>query len=1016
MFYESGILRDFVCSDTQGLQYRIKRVFTVSSIKVCRTEVIVLILATLAVVYRLLILHVMPNVFHSDHAIVALMAKHIYQLGEFPIFFYGQDWFGTIESFLDAAYFMLFGISAKTIKYAPLTFYVLFMFLTYLLTVELYGKKEGLWALAWCIFPAKYLLDFSFNPQGGYIETLTLGSLVLWLSVKLVKAKNERIRTWLYICLGLAAGFAWWTSPLDVYFLLSSAVFVLFSERGRLFFWRWAVALLSFVIGSLPFWAFHIIHGLSLGGFTGGFHINMIWNGLKNLFSSDLWVFLDGTLFGEKYSLFFWCIVSFYSLGFLTIFPSMFKDLKRLFAIRRQENVNGRSLVLLFVLVFCFIYSSSELGHRGVLRYLLALFSIIPIMIGVLLARLGQIWRMLPYLLIAATSSLHIFIFTDSHVAKAPIVDDIHRTMKVMNEQFLEKDIHALYAPYHYAPRISFLSDEKVIAITPTENRYPPYQDVLEQAQFPAFMFFGKGNLMGALRYLGGKSSTGHIGTCHYYYQMEAPKDRYQEILPLQWRSWTDDNPERSQYAYDRDISQFWGTRGPQREGNYFLLDLGEIQKIGKIVVFNQAGHFKNYPKKFVVEVSLDQQKWTEISRSNDFYYYYWSGPRLYPWGHQFRWELRFKPTQARFIRITQNGMSPMHPWEINEIFVYQYMDSQTNWKQRLDPLVTYLIENKFSFVYADRWLSAHIKHRSGEKIGIIEAYTDPLFKRRGISLLTVYFKPKAAFVVLEENQKAFEHIIHQLGFEMQKKRFGSYVLYYFAEWTQKHQRILEPDTSLAWIGFCLVDHNLRVRSDVYKGYAIWLMKENRYDEALQYIDQALLLYSNHQEAQRQRAIILKRLGNVKESQMQWKALHKSTVPRVGAFCQFQGGIEFLGYSVDRERYRPGDLIHIDYYWRFMGQQPRNWYIFVHFEGAGVLFQNDHSLYNLPVLEGEIIKEHFSVKIPENAIPGQYKIGLGLFERYGKKRRKILHSVLKHRFNKVYVGKFEIESPKKMLN
>jgi hypothetical protein len=46
--------------------------------------------------------------FNADEAIVALMARHILQ-GERPIFFYGQAYMGSLDAYLVALGFLLFG-------------------------------------------------------------------------------------------------------------------------------------------------------------------------------------------------------------------------------------------------------------------------------------------------------------------------------------------------------------------------------------------------------------------------------------------------------------------------------------------------------------------------------------------------------------------------------------------------------------------------------------------------------------------------------------------------------------------------------------------------------------------------------------------------------------------------------------------------------------------------------------------------------------------------------------------
>ena len=46
---------------------------------------------------------------HTDNAVMPLMGKHLLDRGEFPIFYYGQDWFGSLPAVVHAAVFLTLG-------------------------------------------------------------------------------------------------------------------------------------------------------------------------------------------------------------------------------------------------------------------------------------------------------------------------------------------------------------------------------------------------------------------------------------------------------------------------------------------------------------------------------------------------------------------------------------------------------------------------------------------------------------------------------------------------------------------------------------------------------------------------------------------------------------------------------------------------------------------------------------------------------------------------------------------
>ena len=62
---------------------------------------------------------------HTDNAVMLLMGKHILEKGEFPIFYYGQNWFGSLSAMVHAAVFLVLGgIPPWSIHVAPLAFFL----------------------------------------------------------------------------------------------------------------------------------------------------------------------------------------------------------------------------------------------------------------------------------------------------------------------------------------------------------------------------------------------------------------------------------------------------------------------------------------------------------------------------------------------------------------------------------------------------------------------------------------------------------------------------------------------------------------------------------------------------------------------------------------------------------------------------------------------------------------------------------------------------------------------------
>src|SRR5439155_5825599 len=79
----------------------------------------------------------------ADEAVLGLMARHILH-GHFPIFFYGQNYLGSIEAFWTAVLFALFGATPLVLKFGALSWFCA------LLPVQYFLAREVALGLARC--------------------------------------------------------------------------------------------------------------------------------------------------------------------------------------------------------------------------------------------------------------------------------------------------------------------------------------------------------------------------------------------------------------------------------------------------------------------------------------------------------------------------------------------------------------------------------------------------------------------------------------------------------------------------------------------------------------------------------------------------------------------------------------------------------------------------------------------------------------------------------------------------
>src|SRR6266567_6154835 len=151
-------------------------------LKIGLHEIIALVLIVGATILRLVFTSQGGPLTNSDEATIGVMALHIAYHGEHPIFFYGQNYMGTLEAYLAAAFFHLFGASVFTLRLGPVLFFALFLTCMYLLTSLLYTKKLALITLALLTLGSSIMLDTELVGLAGYPELLFFGSLSMLLA------------------------------------------------------------------------------------------------------------------------------------------------------------------------------------------------------------------------------------------------------------------------------------------------------------------------------------------------------------------------------------------------------------------------------------------------------------------------------------------------------------------------------------------------------------------------------------------------------------------------------------------------------------------------------------------------------------------------------------------------------------------------------------------------------------------------------------------------------------------
>ena len=184
-------------------------------------------LAAISVVSRLPQLRSPNLLVDGDECVLGLMAKHMAQGKEFPVFFYGQHYaLSSVEAAAGALGFVLFGVGPVTLKLAMLALWTLGVLFWFLALARLVGTTRSFW-ISTVLLLNPVWAAWSMKAGGGYITSFTATAMLLWLLVQ--DQERETVTRWLIA--GALTGVIYMAQPLWLPGVLPILLVVLASRR-----------------------------------------------------------------------------------------------------------------------------------------------------------------------------------------------------------------------------------------------------------------------------------------------------------------------------------------------------------------------------------------------------------------------------------------------------------------------------------------------------------------------------------------------------------------------------------------------------------------------------------------------------------------------------------------------------------------------------------------------------------------------------------------------------------------
>jgi hypothetical protein len=158
----------------------------------------------------------------SDESTIGLAALHISQGRDFPIYFYGQHYMGTIQAYLAAPFVAALGPTVVALRIPLLLLYAAFLVLMYALVRRVFSPGLAVATIGLLALGSDRVVRDDTFANGGYAESAPMIAGLLLLTYLLVT--RAVTRWYAYLGWGVLFGLIVWNHWLGLPYLLGAAL------------------------------------------------------------------------------------------------------------------------------------------------------------------------------------------------------------------------------------------------------------------------------------------------------------------------------------------------------------------------------------------------------------------------------------------------------------------------------------------------------------------------------------------------------------------------------------------------------------------------------------------------------------------------------------------------------------------------------------------------------------------------------------------------------------------------
>lgn len=641
--------------------------------------------------------------------------------GQWPIFFYGQNFMGALEGYLAAPIYALFGPGTITLNiWAPILSFATLVVL-YACLRRYMKPLPSLVALAYMAIPPAMAYWHAGKPNNHYPLGILLCALLMWLSFKLWEQRPWRSLTTL--AWGLVAGLAFWTNFQTVVIIWACMIFLVLTSLPRLRPLPILSGLAGALVGAAPLIYYNSMHHWEHGAQGGSFALKYAGPHWEMMWQNALPIALGFNTLGSGGH------VSPESPWFaLYLFVALLMALGLALLLWRGLKPQGRWAILpvlvvimsMAVLVFAIYGRELYLWDQ---RYLLPIYLGLPFVWAAVAQALNR-WGKSAVLVFGAL----LLVLNVSGWAQfgggvltcgwQSFRHTVEAKEKEMISQMRKGGFTSAYSFDRYVYRLAFFADESPQFADPWNDRRgyaanqvdaDPKAGIFDAPQ-ESIQFLGLPHEMWQGRML---------------YGFQPPQGAETPLSRADWSFSGVGGFEPGRTLMDGDLRTGWEISGKQTRGQGFVLDLGQPQLTGGLVLLPPS--FRAAPGNLTIEVAGPDGAFQVIRKMTDAWQpLYWSAVHPFFKARYPRVECYFPPKEIQYLRVSQHAArKASNQALIGEVMLLgppQASLAEIGWVQSGQLVADIMRAENIKKVYADAWLSAYLHGKLDRKVWTLPA------------------------------------------------------------------------------------------------------------------------------------------------------------------------------------------------------------------------------------------------------------------------------------------------------